>query len=103
MVDGRRAEDSRYASAPRPSRWVRWRSKLEDYAVVGVVLLVIACAVPHPQGIWYFGGRPHWLIAIDHAGLTVGRSSDPVLLGWIPLMALKLVVVGVPVWLVGRL
>jgi hypothetical protein len=69
---------------------------------LGVVLFVAAIALPHPHGIWYFGGHPRWLVAIDVQGLEIGPSSHPALLGWIPLVVLKMLVVGAPVWLVWR-
>jgi hypothetical protein len=70
--------------------------------VVPVVLFVAALALPHPEGIWYFGHRPQWMVAIDHGGLTIARSSNVASLGWFPLLVAKLVVYGLPVWLIWR-
>ena len=69
---------------------------------LGVLLFFAAFALPHPRGIWYFGTHPQWLVAIDVQGLEVGPSSDPSVLGWIPLVVLKMLAVGLPVWMACR-
>jgi len=60
---------------------------------LAVCSFVVTLALPHPEGIWYFGRRPQWLIAIDVLGLEMGPSTDPALLGWIPLVVLKMLLV----------
>jgi hypothetical protein len=67
-----------------------------------MLLSVASLALPHPEGIWYFGRRPQWLVAIDVQGLEIGPTNDPALLGWIPLVVFKMLVVGLPVWLIWR-
>lgn len=57
--------------------------------------------MPPANGIWYIG-RPQWLIAVDHAGLTIGPSGDPLHLGWWPVLFLGLASIAIPVWLVDR-
>jgi hypothetical protein len=69
---------------------------------LGVLLFFAALVLPHPRGIWYFGSRPQWLVAIDVQGLELGPSSNPAVLGSIPLVVLKMLVVGVPVWFAWR-
>jgi hypothetical protein len=81
---------------------VRLAIRLSICVAVGVGLFLAAILLPHPQGIWYFGRRPQWLVALDHAGLTIGPSSDAVLLGRVPVLLVKLAVVALPVWLSGR-
>lgn len=78
--------------APFPS-WIVFRVA----AWVGVIFA--AFVVPLPSGIWYFGPRSQWLIAIEWSGLTVGSSRSPEVLGWWPLVTLKLLVLLTPYWI----
>ena len=91
-----------YAPPQGQSRAATIAKAASARAVLAVCLFVAAVFVPHPQGIWYFGHRPQWTVAIDSAGLTIGRYPDPMSLGWVPLLVLKLIVVAVPVWIVWR-
>ena len=70
--------------------------------LLAICLYAGAMFLPHPQGIWYFGHRPQWTIGIDADGLTIGRYPDLLLRSWIPLVALKLIVIAVPPWLAWR-
>jgi hypothetical protein len=91
-----------YGQSPKPSRSAAVAEKLIIRFAIAIVLFVAAIALPHPHGIWYFGPRPQWLVAIDCAGIAVGRQDHPVLLGRAPLFALKKFVVSVPIWLIWR-
>ena len=65
--------------------------------LLGVILLFAVPFLPVPQGIWYFGHRPQWVLAIDSGGLTLGPYARPVkVLGFVPLIALELVLLTVP-------
>ena len=92
-----------YAPPERPAWLVRLALAVAERVLIAAVLFVAALLVPHPEGIWYFGHRPQWMVAIDHAGLTIGPNSGPALLGWFPLLVAKLIVIAVPVWLVWTL
>lgn len=88
-----------YAAPRGPSRAATIAKAVSARAVLAFCLFVAAVFLPHPQGIWYFGHRPQWTIAIDSAGLTIGHYPDPMSLGWVPLLVLKMIVVAVPVWI----
>ena len=86
---------------------------LRAFIVAALFLGAVYLPHPHPQGIWYFGPGARWLVAIDHGGLTIGTSAyrpvadgslvqDTVSLGWFPLLAAKLVVIALPLWLILR-
>lgn len=90
-----------YAPPPPSSAGVMMRYVVRITA--WVVLVIAAVLIPLPQGIWYFGSHPKLLIAIEWSGLTVGTEKSSEVLGWIPLIAGKLIVLAMPVWLIhGR-
>jgi hypothetical protein len=91
-----------YATSPKQSQLAKAVLRISFWVAAAFVLFVAAFALPHPEGIWYFGSRPQWLLAIDHSGLAFGPTGRSVLLGWIPLIVAKLLVYGLPVWLLGR-
>jgi hypothetical protein len=64
---------------------------------------MLAFLLPQPHGIYYFGHRPQWMVAIDSAGLTIGTQEHPVLLGSMPVTIAMLLIVGLPLWLMQRL
>lgn len=71
---------------------------------IWVGLAFAACVIPVPRGIWYFGPRSQWTVAIERDGLALGSSTSAgVSLGWAPLIAIKLVVLALPLLIVQRL
>jgi hypothetical protein len=92
-----------YAPPPRGSFAAQVAKRVAVWIVVAIILFAAAVALPHPTGIWYFGRNPQWLVAIDSAGLTIGRSDEgPRTSGWVPVIVAKLLVYGLPVWLMWR-
>jgi hypothetical protein len=69
---------------------------------VWVIIAAVAFALPVPKGIWYFGPHSQWLVAVEWSGLTIGSSTSTTSLGWLPLIAIKLTVLSLPLWLVQR-
>jgi hypothetical protein len=63
----------------------------------------VVALLPHPTGIWYLGGTPKWLVAIDHSGLTIGPNDHPAYLGWFWFLLLKMACVLVPIWAAWRI
>ena len=80
---------------------VQWRHVLRR-VLAWLVIAVLAVALPMPRGIWYFGPRSQWLVAVDWSGLTVGSSTSALSLGWLPLIAIKLAVLAIPLVLIQR-
>ena len=69
------------------------------------LLLVVLYAALHafPEGYWYVGRRPQWVIWIDaQDGLTIGPSYDPWKFGIVPVIVGQLLLVSLPPWLVYR-
>ena len=91
-----------YATPSNPSRLVTLAKAGSFRLALAVALFFAALLLPHPEGIWYFGPRPHWLVAIGVQGLDIGPSSGSAYLGWTPLVVLKMLVAGVPFWLIWR-
>ena len=92
-------------AAPQQRTWLgRFAQRIAIWIAVAAVLFVGALALPHPTGIWYFGTQyPKWLVAIDHAGLTIARENGVQgSSGWIPVIIAKLIAYGMPVWLIWR-
>lgn len=89
-----------YGLPPQPSRPRRLAMGCAGRVAVAAVLFVAAVVVPFPEGIWYFGHRPQWIVAVDWAGLDVGPSGHTLSLGVVPVIAAKLLAVSLPVWLV---
>ncbi|MGF1634789.1 MAG: hypothetical protein ACFCVE_13130 [Phycisphaerae bacterium] len=89
-----------YATPSEPSRFATRARAASLRVALPVALCFAAFAVPHPEGIWYLGRNPQWLVAIDVQGLEIGPSSGPACLGWIPLVVLKMLAVGVSYWLI---
>ncbi|MFT3786799.1 MAG: hypothetical protein QM770_11630 [Tepidisphaeraceae bacterium] len=90
---------------PQPARPFRTASLLtvgHARIAVAALLLYAAFALPHPEGIWYFGRNPQWLVAVQFDGVSIGPVDQPTSLGWLPLIVLKLCVVSVPVWAISR-
>jgi hypothetical protein len=86
-----------------PSLLARLAARFVNLFIAGG-LLFVAGALPHPQGIWYFGRYPKLVIAMDGRGLAVGRENPgPVDLGWFPLIGVKLLVYALPAWFIYRL
>src|SRR5688500_13875658 len=69
------------------------------------LLLVVLYGALHafPDGSWYVGRRPQWVIWIDlHHGLTIGPTYDPWNFGIVPVVVGYLLLVSLPPWLVYR-
>ena len=87
----------------RNDRYERRLGRIGRQLLVGLILLFAVPFLPAPQGIWYFGQRPQWVLAIDSAGLTLGPYERPVrVLGFVPLVALELVLLTIPLLLAVR-
>jgi hypothetical protein len=55
-----------YAPPPRRSSLVyRIFSRIGALVLVALVLVVAVLVLPHPEGIWYFGPRSQWVIAVE--------------------------------------
>lgn len=89
---------------PPPRSAIAYTARAIGVRVLIAILLVLgASLIPHPEGIWYVGRRPQWLVAIDHAGLALGTSSSTMYLGWTPVIAAKLFIVWLPYRLIWKL
>ena len=93
-----------YGSATPSTHWsVKLALRFASWVVVVSLMFVAAILLPHPTGIWYFGRRPQWLIAIDSAGLTIGPADTAFrAIGWWPVLTAKMFVYALPTWLIWR-
>lgn len=72
-------------------------------SIQGVAIFIAGLLLPLPNEIWYFGDDPQWIFAIEEPRLTVEPSTGPVMSSMAALFALRMLLVGVPMLIVGKM